>query len=82
MDHKHVQLIAKQTIEQIRTEVRAGMTLLQVRERCEKIMRELGQIRFGTTMWVRWSLLGMKQLCLFLAGIMKRQIGLWNRRIC
>lgn len=46
MDHKHVQLIAKQTIEQIRTEVRTGMTLLQVRERCEKMMREFGADSF------------------------------------
>jgi len=46
MDYRQVQQIARQTIQQIRTEVRAGMTLLQVRECCEKIMRELGAESF------------------------------------
>lgn len=46
MEYKQVQALAKETMKRIRTEVRAGMPLREVRERCENHMRELGADSF------------------------------------
>ncbi len=46
MNYKQVQQIAKDTIICIKSEIRPGMNLLEVRERCERKMLELGADSF------------------------------------
>lgn len=46
MGYFEVQKIAKQTIEYVRKTIRAGMTLLEVRDICEKKLLELGADSF------------------------------------
>lgn len=46
MDYKKVQNIAKDTMEYARKTIRAGMTLYEVRELCEKKLLELGADSF------------------------------------
>lgn len=46
MDYKEVQGLAKDTMEYARKAVRAGMTLMEVRELCEKKLLELGADSF------------------------------------
>lgn len=46
MDYKEVQGLAKDTMEYARKTVRAGMTLMEVRELCEKKLLELGADSF------------------------------------
>lgn len=46
MDYFDVQKIAKQTIEFARSNIRSGMTLLEVREICERKLLELGADSF------------------------------------
>jgi len=42
MEYQQVQKIAKDTIEYIKNCIRPGMTLIQVRELCDRKMLELG----------------------------------------
>jgi len=46
MDYKEVQRLAKDTIEYARKTIHAGMTLIEVRELCEKKLLELGADSF------------------------------------
>lgn len=46
MEHQRVQAIARETMTRIRAEVRSGMTLKEVRARCEKHLLELGADSF------------------------------------
>lgn len=46
MKYREVQAIAKKTMAQIGAEARAGMTLKEIRERCEKLMLDLGAESF------------------------------------
>lgn len=46
MDHREVQAIAKQTMDYIRSVIRPGMKLTQVRKLCEDKMLELGADSF------------------------------------
>ena len=46
MDYQAVQKIAKDTINNIKAEIRAGMSLIEVRSLCENKMRELGADSF------------------------------------
>lgn len=46
MEYREVQAIARRTIEQIRVEVKSGMSLKEVRQRCEQIMLSLGADSF------------------------------------
>ena len=46
MDYQAVQKIAKDTINNIKAEIRSGMSLIEVRSLCENKMRELGADSF------------------------------------
>ena len=46
MDYQAVQKIAKDTINNIKAEIRSGMSLIEVRSLCENKMRELGTESF------------------------------------
>lgn len=46
MDYQAVQKIAKDTINNIKAEIRSGMSLIEVRSLCENEMRELGADSF------------------------------------
>lgn len=46
MEHRAVQQIAKDTMEYIKTEIKAGMNLLEVRRLCEQKMLSLGADSF------------------------------------
>ncbi len=46
MDYAGIQAIAKETICRIKADVRPGMTLREVRERCQKYLLELGADSF------------------------------------
>ncbi len=46
MDYQTVQKIAKDTINNIKAEIRSGMSLIEVRSLCENKMRELGADSF------------------------------------
>lgn len=46
MEYREVQGIAKKTIDYIKREIKVGMTLVEIREKCEKKMRELGADSF------------------------------------
>ena len=46
MDYQAVQKIAKDTINNIKSEIRSGMSLIEVRSLCENKMRELGADSF------------------------------------
>lgn len=46
MEYREVQSIAKKTIDYIKSEIKVGMTLVEIREKCEKKMRELGADSF------------------------------------
>lgn len=46
MQYKEVQKIAKDTIDFARKNIKPGMTLLDVREMCEKKMLDLGADSF------------------------------------
>ena len=44
MEYKEVQKIAKDTIEYAKKNIYAGMSLIEIREMCERKMLELGPI--------------------------------------
>ncbi|MBE5876198.1 MAG: aminopeptidase P family protein [Lachnospiraceae bacterium] len=46
MEHKQVQQFAKDTIEYIRTVIKSGMNLLEIRQKCEDKLLELGADSF------------------------------------
>ena len=46
MKYKEVQEIAKKTIDYIKSEIKVGMSLIEVREKCEKKMLDLGADSF------------------------------------
>ena len=46
MTHKEVQQIAKDAMDALRRNIRAGMTLKEVRSLCEKKLLELGAVSF------------------------------------
>lgn len=46
MKYKEVQEIAKKTIDYIKSEIKVGMSLIEVREKCEKMMLDLGADSF------------------------------------
>lgn len=46
MDHYNVQIIAKKTMEYIKTIIRPGMNLIDIRQMCEDKMMELGADSF------------------------------------
>ena len=46
MEYKQVQQIAKDTIEYIRTVIKSGMNLLEIRQKCEDKLLELGADSF------------------------------------
>jgi len=46
MEHRQVQAMAKETMKRIRTEVKPGMTLREVRKRCEDHLLALGADSF------------------------------------
>lgn len=46
MEHSQVQQIARETMERIREEIRPGMRLAEVRERCERTLLKLGADSF------------------------------------
>lgn len=47
MEYKEVQKIAKDTIEYAKKNIYAGMSLIEIREMCERKMLELGADSFG-----------------------------------
>ena len=47
MEYKEVQKIAKDTIEYAKKNIYAGMSLIEIREMCERKMLELGADFFG-----------------------------------
>lgn len=46
MKYKEVQEIAKKTIDYIKSEIKVGMSLIEVREKCENKMLDLGADSF------------------------------------
>lgn len=46
MEYKEVQKIAKDTIEYVKKNIYAGMSLIEIREMCERKMLELGADSF------------------------------------
>lgn len=46
MEYKEVQGIAKKTMDYIKSEIKVGMSLVEVREKCEYKMLELGADSF------------------------------------
>ena len=46
MQYKHVQQIAKDTIEYMKTQIKPGMSLKELREKCEQKMLDLGADSF------------------------------------
>ena len=46
MEYRQIQQIARQTLEDVKAEIRPGMRLAQVREMCERRMLELGADSF------------------------------------
>lgn len=81
MEYKEVQKIAKDTIEYAKKNIYAGMSLIEIREMCERKMLELGADSFWYWNIGAFVFAGMKQRYLYLELNIKQVIELFLRMI-
>ena len=81
MNYQQVQKIAKDTIEYIKNCIQPGMTLIQVRELCDRKMLELGADSFWYYDIGAFTLQAMKQQFRCRDGYIKPVIGSFRKMI-